>query len=80
MKNRLSTLTVFLAILAVPLAAHAQGKIGVIDANSALAATAEGKKASNDLKQKYIPRQQELQRLQQEMQALQEQLNKAGAA
>ena len=76
MKNRLTTLILFLAIMAVPLAAHAQGKIGVININAAIASTAEGKKAIADLQKKYQPRQQELERLQQEIQGIQDQLSK----
>jgi Skp family chaperone for outer membrane proteins len=76
MKNRLIILTAFLAIMAVPLAAHAQGKIGTININAAIASTAEGKKAIADLGQKYQPRQQELERLQREIQTIQGQLNK----
>src|SRR5208282_2122777 len=76
MKNRLTTLTVLLAILAVPLAVHAQGKVGLININAAIGSTGEGKKAIADLQKKYQPRQQELERLQQEIQSIQEQLNK----
>ena len=76
MKNRLTTFILFLAIMAVPLAAHAQGKIGVININAAIASTAEGKKAIADLQKKYQPRQQELERLQKEIQAIQDQLSK----
>ncbi len=65
--------------MGVPLAAHAQGKIGVININSAIASTAEGKKAIADLQKKYQPRQQELERLQQEIQAIQDQLSKQSA-
>jgi outer membrane protein len=77
MKNRLTTLIAFLAILAVPLAARAQGKIAVININAAIASTAEGKKAIADLQQKYQPRQQELERLQSEITNIQSQLSKA---
>jgi outer membrane protein len=76
MKNRLTTFVLFLAIMAVPLAAHAQGKIGVININAAIAGTAEGKKAIADLQKKYQPRQQELERLNKEIQADQDQLSK----
>ena len=76
MKNRLTTFILFLAIMAVPLAAHAQGKVGVININAAIASTAEGKKAIADLQKKYQPRQQELERLQKEIQAIQDQLSK----
>jgi outer membrane protein len=75
MKIRLTTLTALLAILAVPLGAHAQGKVGVININAAIASTAEGKKAIADLQQKYQPRQQELERLQGEIQKIQGQLS-----
>jgi outer membrane protein len=80
MKNRLTTLTVFLAIMATPLAVHAQNKIGVININAAIASTAEGKKAIADLQTKYQPRQQELERLQKEIQADQDQLSKPAPA
>jgi len=76
MKNRLITLTAFLAMVAVPLAARAQGKIGVININAAIAGTGEGKKAIADLQAKYAPRQQELERLQKEIQGIQDQLSK----
>jgi len=76
MKNRLTALTAFLAFIAVPLAAHAQGKVGVINMNAAIASTAEGKKVIADLQKKYQPRQQELERLQAEIQAIQDQLSK----
>ena len=64
------------AAMAVPLAAQAQGKIGVINLTAAIASTGEGKKAIADLQAKYQPKQQELERLQNEIQALQDQLSK----
>jgi outer membrane protein len=76
MKNRLTTFAVLLATMAFPLAAHAQGKVGIININQAIASTAEGKKAITDLQKKYQPRQQELERLQKEMQGIQDQLSK----
>jgi outer membrane protein len=76
MKNRLTTCAVFLAITAFPFAARAQGKIGIININQAIASTGEGKKAITDLQKKYQPRQQELERLQKEMQGIQDQLSK----
>jgi outer membrane protein len=78
MKNRLIAFSALLAFLAVPLAARAQGKIGVINMNAAIASTAEGKKAMADLQKKYAPRQQELERLQREIQSDQEKLTKQG--
>jgi len=85
MKNRLIVLTVLLGAVAVPLPLLAQGtpstppKIGIINIQAAIAATAEGKKALADLQNKYQPRQKELQRLNQEIQAIQDQLQKGQA-
>ena len=76
MKNRLTTFAVILATMAFPLAGHAQGKVGIININAAMAGTAEGKKALADLQKKYQPRQQELDRLQKEITAIQDQLSK----
>jgi Skp family chaperone for outer membrane proteins len=76
MKNSLSGLILFLAFVAMPMAAHAQGKIGVINLSAAIGGTAEGKKAITDLENKFAPRKQELQQLQQEIQELQERIAK----
>ncbi len=79
MKTRLTSFILFLAIIAVPVAAHAQGKVGVINLTAAIGGTAEGKKAIADLEKKFAPRKQELQRLQEEIQSLQDQLSKQSA-
>jgi outer membrane protein len=79
MKIRLTTLTMFLAVWAVPLAGHAQGKIGLINMNGAIGSSQEGKKAVADMQKKYQPRQQELERLQQEITSIQDQLSKQTA-
>lgn len=79
MKNRLTIFIVFLAIMAVPAAVHAQGKIGVINISAAIGGTAEGKKAIADLQKKYAPRKQELDQLQKEIQSIQDQLSKQTA-
>ncbi len=76
MKNRLTAFVMFLALCGFPLPGRAQGKIGVINMNLAIGSTAEGKKAIEDLKAKYAPKQQELERLQSEIQSIQDQLNK----
>jgi outer membrane protein len=47
--------------------------------NQAIGSTAEGKKAIADLEAKFVPRKQELQRLQQEIQSIQDQLSKQAA-
>lgn len=61
---------------ALALVAAAQQKIAVIDVQSALIATQDGKKAAADLSAKYSPRDQALQRRQAEIQAKQEQYRK----
>ena len=76
MKNCSTTLILFLAMMAVPLAAHAQGKVGVINFSAAIGSTAEGKKSIAELQAKYQPRKQELLKLQQEIQAIQDQLTR----
>lgn len=75
MKNRLTTLIVFLALMVLPVAAYAQGKVGVININAAIANTGEGKKVMADLQKKYEPKRQELERLQKEIQNIQGQLS-----
>jgi outer membrane protein len=79
MKTRLITFTLFLALIGIPLTSYAQGKIGIININAAIAGTAEGKKVIADLKKKYEPKQQELDRMQKEIQSIQAQLNKPPA-
>jgi outer membrane protein len=85
MKNRLIALTALLATVGGPLSLRAQNvtpppsKIGVINIQAAIGATAEGKKVFADLQKKYEPRRQELLRLQQEIQAIQDQLTKQAA-
>ena len=85
MKNRLIGLIGLLAVTGGSFSLHAQsagpaqGKVGVINIQAAIANTAEGKKALGDLQKRYQPRQQELQRLQQEIQSIQDQLTKQSA-
>ncbi len=59
-----------------PAAATAVGKVGVINIQQAISATAEGKKAIADLQKKYQPRQEDLQKQQQDIQNLQDQLQR----
>ena len=79
MMKRLTPCILFLAIMAVPLAAHAQGKVGVINFGATMGSTAEGKKSIADLQKKYLPRRQELERLQQEIANMQDKLSKQSA-
>lgn len=78
MKNRLTPLILFLALMAIPFAARAQGqgKVGLINFGATMGATAEGRKSLADLQKKYAPRRQELERLQQDIAGLQDQLSK----
>ena len=68
-----------LVVLSLPLlaacAASAQVKVAIVDAQGALAATAEVKKIQTDLEAKYKARNDEYQRLQKELQAIQAQLS-----
>lgn len=80
MKHCLSTLIFSLAIMAVPAAAYAQAKVGIINMNAAIGSTAEGKKAIADLQKKFAPRKQELDQLQKEIQTIQDQLSKQSPA
>src|ERR1019366_4198454 len=76
MKNRVTLIILFLAIMTLPLAAHAQKKIGVINMTAAIGSTAEGKKSIAELDKKFVPRKQELEQLQKEIQDIQSQLSK----
>ena len=84
MRERLTSSVILLASLVVPALAWGQtpaaaaggGKIGVINIQQAIAATAEGKKAFTNLEKKYEPRRADLQKQQQEIQSLQDQLQR----
>jgi outer membrane protein len=68
-----SVLAMCAAVLVVAPAATAQGKIAVIDLRKAILETAEIKKASNDLENKYKSRQETLAKAQRDLQDLQAQ-------
>jgi outer membrane protein len=53
----------------------AAGKIGVINIQAAISATAEGKQAGNDLQSQFAARQQELQSMNKQVNDLQQRLN-----
>jgi outer membrane protein len=84
MRERVMRIVIGLAFLAIPALVWGQtpaadapvGKIGVINIQQAIAATAEGKKAFTDLEKKYEPRRADLQKQQQEIQSLQDQLQR----
>ena len=71
----LSRLVVLSLPLLVACAASAQVKIGIVDAQGALAATAEVKKVQTDLEAKYKRRNEAYQQLQKELQTIQQQLS-----
>ncbi len=84
MRDRALKAGVWLTFFALPALGWAQtpaatpsiGKIGVINIQQAIGATAEGKKAIADLQKKYQPRQEDLQKQQQDLQSLQDQLQR----
>jgi Skp family chaperone for outer membrane proteins len=84
MRERALKTGILLMFLAAPLrvwgqtpATGAAGpKIGVINIQQAIAATAEGKKAFADLQKKFQPRQEDLQKQQQDIQGLQDQVQR----
>lgn len=71
----LSRLVVLSLPLLVACAASAQVKIGIVDTQGALAATAEVKKVQTDLEAKYKRRNEAYQQLQKELQTIQQQLS-----
>ena len=71
----LSRLVVLSLPLLVACAASAQVKIGIVDTQDALAATAEMKKVQTDLEAKYKKRNADFQQLQKELQTIQQQLS-----
>ena len=84
MKTRVSTITLLFFLGAAPASLLAQtsgisGKIGLVNIQTAILSTAEGKKAMAELQKKYQPRQQEIQKGQQEIQAISDQLQKQAA-
>jgi outer membrane protein len=79
MKKSLSGLALLVVLAVTPIAAQAQGKVGVINMNAAIGNTEEGKKAIADLERKFAPRRSELQHLQQEIQDMQDKLSKQQA-
>lgn len=85
MKSRITIFIAMLGSLALPgllwgqAGAASAGKIGVLNLQEAIATTAEGKKAFEEIQKKYQPRQQDLQRQQQEITALNDQLQRQAA-
>jgi outer membrane protein len=71
----LCRLVVLSSPLLVACAASAQVKIGIVDTQGALGATAEVKKVQSDLEAKYKKRNEDFLQLQKELQAIQQQLS-----
>ncbi len=83
MKNRMISFSIMLAALGLPLMLHGQGNssatgtsVAVINIQQAIATSAEGKQALDELQKKYQPRRQDLQQQQQAISALQDQLQR----
>ena len=80
MKNRMISFGVMLATATVPLLLRAQATpatpVAVINIQQAIATSAEGKQALDELQKKYQPRRQDLQQQQQAISALQDQLQR----
>jgi len=67
-------LVVSSALLAAASAVSAQSKVAIINLQRAVLESAEIKKASTELTAKYLPRQQQVEKLQRDLQALQQNL------
>ncbi len=84
MRNRVSALTAILLMLAWPALAWGQAastppgpyKIGILNIQQVIAETAEGKQAFAKLRNKFAPRQADLQKQQQEVQNLRDQIQR----
>ncbi len=72
--SSISALAVCAAALVFSPVASAQSKIAVVDLRRAILETAEIKKASNDLQNKYKPRQDALEKAQRELEDLSQQM------
>jgi outer membrane protein len=64
------------ALLAPMAKAQTPPKVAVFDIQAAIAQTKDGQKAGTDMKTKFTPKQNELQKKQQDIEAMQEQLRK----
>jgi outer membrane protein len=73
-KSCVRLLVVSSALLAAASAVSAQPKVAIINLQRAVLESAEIKKASADLTAKYLPRQQQMEKLQKDLQALQQNL------
>lgn len=83
MKNRIVSTSVILAALGLPVFLRAQAtstaggtSVAVINIQQAIASSAEGKQALDELQKKYQPRRQDLEQQQQSINALQDQLQR----
>jgi len=71
---------IVMAVLFIPVAAQAQGKIGVIKIEEALNNTSAGKSAFNSLKSRFEPREKALAAQRDELGKMQEELQKKSVA
>src|SRR5258708_26023415 len=73
-KSGIRLLVVSSALVGAASALCAQPKVAIINLQRAVLESAEIKKASADLTAKYLPRQQQMEKLQKDLQALQQNL------
>ncbi|MGH9452771.1 MAG: OmpH family outer membrane protein [Terriglobia bacterium] len=83
MKNRIVSVSIILATLGLPVFLRAQAisaaggtSVAVINIQQAIAGSAEGKQALDELQKKYQPRRQDLEQQQQAINTLQDQLQR----
>jgi outer membrane protein len=65
-------------VFGLPAAAQNAGKIGVINLQTTIVGTKDGKKAGNDIQARFNPKKAELEKRQSDIGQLQEQLNRGG--
>jgi outer membrane protein len=71
---------IVLALLVVPVAAQAQGKVGVVNLDDALGNSSAGKSAFSQLKSRFESREKSLAAQGEDLKKMQEDLQKAGVA
>ncbi|GFK93315.1 hypothetical protein NNJEOMEG_01147 [Fundidesulfovibrio magnetotacticus] len=76
MLHPIKSLLLAVALIAMPLLAHAADKIGVVDSQEVLANSETGKRAMNELKAKFDAKQKELSRQGEEIKKAQDEFNK----
>jgi outer membrane protein len=76
-KNKCYVLIATSLALALPAAAQAPGKVGVISMQTAIVGTKDGQKAANEIQSRFTPKKAELDKRQSDITQLQDQLNRS---